>query len=90
MLWGKVTYPEWTSAFSEGSRVETDWQGGSKVLFLNSENEGMVSTIAENRPNGFMSTKHLGTVSKGVEDLDSEAAKTSARSLENYTLKAVD
>lgn len=89
ILWGKNTYPKWTSAFNENSRVETDWKKGSKALFLGAENEGMVSTIAENKPNEYMSIKHLGTVKGGVEDLDSEQARQWAGALENYTLKTV-
>ena len=34
ILWGDKTYPAWTSVFAEGSRAETDWEEGSKVLFL--------------------------------------------------------
>lgn len=90
VLWGDATYPVWTSAFSEGSRAETDWKEGSKVLFLNAENEGMIATIAKNIPHEYMSIKHLGTVKDGVEDLDSEQTKEWAGALENYTLKTVD
>jgi uncharacterized protein YndB with AHSA1/START domain len=49
VLWGNETYPQWTSAFSEGSKVETTWEEGGKVLFLNGDNEGMVSRIAEKK-----------------------------------------
>jgi len=90
ILWGETSYPAWTSAFSEGSRVETDWKEGSKVYFLDAKNEGMVSTIAEKKPNEFMSFKHLGMVMGGVEDLDSEKIKEWAGALENYTLKTVN
>ncbi len=89
ILWNDATYPEWTAVFSPGSRAETTWQQGSKVLFVDSNNEGMVATIAENRPNEFMSIKHLGMVKDGVEDLDSEQVKQWAGALENYTLKTV-
>ena len=88
-LWGNDSYPAWTSAFSEGSHVETDWKKGSKALFLDGKNEGMVSTIAENKPNEFMSIKHLGMVKDGVEDTTSEKTKEWAGSLENYSLKEV-
>ena len=90
ILWGKTSYPAWTSAFTEGSRVETDWKKGSKALFLDAKNEGMVSTIAENKPNEFMSIKHLGVVKGGVEDLDSEGTKEWAGATEDYTLKTVN
>ena len=89
-LWGKHSYPAWTSAFTEGSHVETNWQKGSKALFLDGKNEGMVSTIEENKPNEFMSIKHLGIVKNGVEDLESEQTKEWAGAHENYTLKPVN
>ena len=90
LLWDNTTYPEWTSVFAEGSRAETDWKKGSKVLFLDGKGEGMVSTIAENKPNEFMSIKHLGFVKNGVEDTNSEKVKEWAGALENYTLKTID
>jgi uncharacterized protein YndB with AHSA1/START domain len=55
VLWNDDTYRKWTSAFAEGSHAETDWKQGSKVLFLDGKGEGMVSKIAESRPNEFMS-----------------------------------
>jgi uncharacterized protein YndB with AHSA1/START domain len=55
ILWGEETYPQWTSAFAEGSGVQTDWNKGSRVLFVDGNGEGMVSEIAEKIPNEFMS-----------------------------------
>ena len=46
VLLGEKTYPIWTQAFSENSQVETDWQKGSKALFLDGNGRGMVSRIA--------------------------------------------
>lgn len=89
-LFGEATYPAWTSAFTEGSRVETDWKKGSKALFLDGKGEGMVSTIAENIPGEYMSIKHLGVLKNGVEVLDSPETLEWAGSLENYTLKTVN
>jgi Activator of Hsp90 ATPase homolog 1-like protein len=89
-LWNDAPYGQWTSVFAEGSRAETDWNKGSKVLFLDGKNDGMVSTIAEKIPNEFMSFKHLGVVKDGVEDVSSEQTKDWAGALENYTLKTVN
>ena len=89
-LWGKNSYPAWTSAFTEGSHVETDWKKGSKAFFLDAKNEGMVSTIAENKPNEYMSIKHLGLVKDGIEDIDSEEARKWSGALENYKLRTVN
>lgn len=97
ILWGEKTYPDWTSVFAEGSKVEdadsnavTKWNEGSKIYFLDGKGSGMVSVIAANRPNEFMSFKHMGTVNNGKEDLDSPQTKEWAGSHENYTLKKVD
>src|SRR5215208_7405181 len=90
ILWGDANYSKWTSAFAEGSRAETDWREGSKVLFLDGKGQGMVSTIAVKKPNEFMSFRHLGTVNNGVEDMDSEQTKEWAGALENYTLKNIN
>lgn len=89
ILWNDDTYREWTSVFSQGSHAETDWQQGSKVLFLDGKNDGMVSKIAQNRPNEYMSIEHLGEVHNGVEDLESPKVREWAGAHENYTLKTV-
>jgi len=89
-LWRDENSRAWTSVFAEGSKAVTDWKKGSKVLFVDGKGEGMVSTIVENRPNEFMSIKHLGTVKDGVEDLDSEQTLQWAGALENYTLENKD
>ena len=90
ILWSDDTYRKWTSAFSEGSFAQTDWKQGSKVLFLDGSGQGMVSRIAENRPNEFMSIEHLGEVKDGVEDTTSDRVKAWAGAHENYSLKKVN
>ena len=75
ILWDDITYRKWTGAFSEGSYAVSDWEEGSKILFLSPNGEGMFSTIAKKIPNEFMSFKHLGMVKNGVEDLNSEQIK---------------
>lgn len=87
---GKDTYPEWTAVFCEGSAVETDWKKGSKALFLDGNGSGMVAEIEENIPYEFLSIRHLGEISNGVEDTMSDKVKEWAGAHENYTLKAVD
>src|SRR5262245_48323986 len=90
VLWTDDTYRKWTSAFSEGSYAETDWKQGSKVLFLDGQGSGMISRIAESRPNEYMSFEHLGEVKDGIEDTTSESVKQWAGAHENYTLKKVN
>ena len=90
VLWSDSSYRQWTSVFAEGSRAETDWKKGSKVLFHDGKGDGMVSTIIENIPNEYMSIKHLGEVKNGIEDTTSEKVKQWAGAMENYTLTEVD
>lgn len=90
VLWDEATYPVWTAPFSESSQVQTDqWEEGSKVLFVDGNSgEGMVSRIARNIPNEFMSFKHIGILKNGVEDTESKQAKEWSGE-ENYSLKTI-
>jgi hypothetical protein len=91
VLWDDSSYRQWTSAFFEGSYAVTDnWKEGTKVLFLSPGGSGMVSTVATNRANEYMSFRHLGEVKGGVEDTTSEKVKSWTGSLENYTLTETD
>ena len=81
------TYREWTKVFQEGSYAVTDWKPGSKALFLAPDGSGMVSRIAEHRPNEFLSLEHLGVVKQGVEDMTSDDVKQWAGARENYTIR---
>ncbi|MGV3546563.1 MAG: SRPBCC domain-containing protein [Pedobacter sp.] len=90
ILLGETTYPVWTAPFAEGSRVITDWQIGSKALFVNAEGDGMISKIAEHIPNEYISIHHLGMYMNGVEDYESEEVKKWTGAIENYKLSTKD
>ena len=90
ILWNDETYRQWTAVFAEGSNAKTDWKTGSKVLFLDGQGNGMVSTIGENRAPEFMSIRHLGVIKNGTEDTTSEEVKKWAGAMENYELSAID
>jgi hypothetical protein len=87
VLFDDNTYRIWAAEFMPGSYAETDWKEGSRALFLDGSRSGMVSQIASNKPNEFMSIKHLGMIKNGVEDLQSEKVKQWSGVMENYTLK---
>jgi hypothetical protein len=91
VLWEDDTYRKWTSAFSEGSYAVSDWQEGSKILFLSPGGDGMFSVIDKQIPNEFMSFKHLGNVKDGVEqEPQDEETKNWSGAMENYTLEEID
>jgi uncharacterized protein YndB with AHSA1/START domain len=81
------TYRKWTSVFHEGSYAVTDWKEGSKALFLGPDGSGMVSRVAEHRPNEFLSLEHQGMVKDGIEDTSSAEVRKWAGARENYTLR---
>jgi hypothetical protein len=88
ILWNDATYRAWTSAFTEGSYAKTDnWKEGTKVLFLDPKDNGMVSIVAKNKTYEYMSFKHLGEVKEGIEDTPSDRVKGWSGAMENYMLK---
>lgn len=87
-LWDIDSYQQWTSAFAEGSTVITDnWKEGSKIQFGDGKGNGMISIIVSNKPNEYMSFRHLGEIKDGKEDTSSAAVQQWAGAEESYTLK---
>lgn len=86
-------YRKWSSVFHQGSCFEGGWEKGDRIRFLtcnkNDEKEGMIAEIAESRKYSFISVKHLGYISGGVEDTSSEKVKQFAPAYENYTFTPI-
>lgn len=91
---GDETYRKWTEVFMPGSYFEGDWSHDSKILFLAPDEKGnisgMVSKIKANKLHEYISIEHLGFVENGKEDTSSEAVKSWAGALENYSFKEKD
>ncbi|WP_428665619.1 SRPBCC domain-containing protein [Runella sp.] len=90
VLWNDTTYPQWTAVFTEGSRAESDWKEGSKVLFLDGKGDGLVSKIETLDENNTMVFKHLGEMSKGVEKPSDAKSMEWEGATESYFLKEAD
>lgn len=93
VVWHHVTSPEsykrWAAAFSEGSHFKGSWEQGAGIRFLSPTGDGMIAEIAESRENEFISIRHVGFITNGVEDTTSEAVKAWAPAYENYTFRTV-
>lgn len=89
MLIGPESYTQWTSVFGEDLYFEGSWQKGQRIRFRTPDGHGVVSEIAENRPNEFLSIRHIGYIDDdGIEDTSSEAILAWAPAYENYTFTA--
>ena len=86
---GIATYKIWTEAFCVGSYFVGSWTKGEEIRFLSPDGSGMTSVIAENRLHEFVSIKHLGFISDGVDDVSSEAILSWAPAYENYNFVRV-
>jgi hypothetical protein len=85
----KSTYEQWTSVFNPTSTYEGSWHKGNKMLFIGvdekGEQGGMVSRIAENIPNQFVSIQHYGVLKAGTEITEGPEVEKWANGFENYT-----
>ncbi|KJD31347.1 tungsten formylmethanofuran dehydrogenase [Tamlana nanhaiensis] len=82
------TYNQWTAAFNPTSTYEGTWEKGSKMLFVgtdeNGKKGGMISEIAENIPNQFISIRHYGILDGDNEITEGPNVEQWAGGLENY------
>jgi len=87
----KSTYEQWTSLFNPTSTYEGNWDKGNKILFVGvdekGEKGGMVSRIAENIPNRFVSIQHYGLLKADREITEGPEVEKWANGFENYTFK---
>src|SRR6187402_989972 len=87
----KSTYEQWTSLFNPTSSYEGSWDKGNKILFIGidekGEKGGMVSKIAENIPNQFVSIQHYGLLKADKEITEGPEVEKWANSTENYTFQ---
>lgn len=84
----KSTYEQWTSLFNPTSTYEGSWDKGSKILFVGvdekGEKGGIVSKIADNIPNQFVSIQHYGLVQGNKEITEGPDVEKWANGYENY------
>lgn len=87
VLLNDETYRQWAALFMEGSHAITDWNEGSKALFLGPDKTGMVSRIKKHIPAEMITIEHLGIVKDNQEDYDSDEAKEWQGTLETYRVE---
>jgi hypothetical protein len=85
------TYEQWTAEFNPTSTYEGSWNKGAKILFIGTGEDGkrggMVSEIAENIPNRFISIRHCGILDGDKEITTGPEVESWAGSHENYSFE---
>jgi 4-hydroxy-3-methylbut-2-enyl diphosphate reductase IspH len=93
-LQDKSTYEKWTTMFNPTSTYEGSWDKGSKILFVgideHGEKGGMVSRIADNVVNTFVSIQHYGLYKAGEEVTEGPEVDKWANGFENYSFAESD
>ena len=87
----KSTYEQWTAMFNPTSTYEGNWNKGSKMLFVGFDEKGnkggMVSEIADNITNKYISIHHYGLVQANKEITFGPEVEKWANGFENYTFQ---
>lgn len=87
----KSTYEQWTAMFNPTSTYEGNWNKGSKMLFVGFDEKGnkggMVSEIADNIKNKYISIRHYGMVLENIEITSGQEVEKWANGFENYTFQ---
>lgn len=87
----KTTYEQWTALFNPTSTYEGSWNKGSKMLFIGTDDKGekggMISEIADNIPNCFVSIRHYGLVKANLEITEGPEVEKWANGFEKYTFE---
>lgn len=76
----------WYAAFCDGSQAITDWQEGSKALFVDGTNSGIIARVVSNQPGSLLSLQYTGVIANGKEDYDSVDAQAVIGGREIYRL----
>lgn len=88
-LKNKQSYENWTSVFNPTSTLEGNWDKGSKMYFVGTDEHGkkggMVSKIEEHQAAKFVSIQHYGMLDGDKEITSGEQVEKWAGSHENYT-----
>jgi hypothetical protein len=86
-LWKDENYRAWTSIFSEGSYMKSDWKEGGQAEFHSPTGEGLFSEIARMVPHLEMSFRHIGVIRDGKRVTDDPGARVWTGALETYHLR---
>ena len=65
VLFTQDSQQKWSSALSEGTYFEGNWEEDSIMTFLDQENNGMYNLVLKNIPSSELKMKYLGWIING-------------------------
>ena len=80
----------WYAEFSEGTYAETDWKTGSKVIFKDQGENGLIGTIVISNLYELLAIEYTGILIAGKENYDSPDALAMKGGKETYQLTEKD
>ncbi len=80
----------WYAIFSEGTYAITDWKVGSKAIFTDASNSGLIGKILTNKPAEELTMEYEGVLTDGKEVYDSDGAASVKGGKEKYFLSGDD
>ena len=75
-VWEVLLSPEyvniWTSEFSEGSTVESDWRMGGTVIYKDKDGNGLKGRVTDKKSNELLRVEFEGVLERGAENPDND------------------
>ena len=81
---------KWYEAFSPGAYADTDWKEGSKAVFKDPSNNGLIAKVVANKPGEILSMEFTGELKNGIEIYDSPSVNAFKGGRETYRLSEKD
>ncbi|MGX5852203.1 SRPBCC family protein [Dyadobacter jiangsuensis] len=87
-IWRVITEAQynvvWLAALGRRKIAQTDWQKGSKAVFVDDDQTGLITRIRVARPFEKIRMQNVGMITNGVEDCESDEAVESREFFEQY------
>ncbi len=84
------SYKKWAAEFSPDSEVISTWEEGSKAIFKDKTNSGLVGIITKNVPTEIMAIEYIAELRNDVENTESPEAQEIKGAIEKYILSEKD
>ena len=93
-IWRVITEAQynvvWLAALGRRKIAQTDWQEGSKAVFVDDDQTGLITRIRVARPFEKIRMQNVGMITNGAEDCESDDAVASRAFFEQYLLMPED